>query len=422
MRSMKLTRLLSSALAFGLLAGCALTPSPTPIACPDDVPSLVRTDTPLPTPGGSADLSYGEFSAELLRRCRAEGKNTLISPLSILLALGMTANGADGETRAAFEQLFGMDMDTLNALCAALLTDYQTLGGSTQSNLANSLWVADHVELEQPFVAACRRDYQAELFTVDFTKPLTVEQVNGWVDEQTRGLIPAIVDRFDPDTAMALINAVYLKNRWMKEFPTPTAEWKLAFTAGDGTVSEIPCMRNETRTERYVTTLGASGVVLPYDDGRLGFVALLPDEDSSLDALVEGWDGAALPALLDGAEERLVSLSMPKFEAEWSGSLNDVLTGMGLGTAFDSDAADFSAMGRSPMGPFYISEVIHKTALKVNEKGTEAAAVTAVIMECAGAPMPPEDLIVLTLDRPFLYGIVDLERGVPLFWGTFEQP
>jgi len=422
MKSATFRRLLCSVLTFGLLAGCAPAPSPTPLTVQDDARSLVRTDAPLPTPGGSADVAYGDFSAELLRRCRTQAPgDTLVSPLSVLLALGMTANGAAGETAAAFEQLFGMDIDELNALCATLLADYQTLGGSTESNLANSLWIANHVEPEQPFIAACVRDYQAELFTVDFTAPQTVDQVNSWANEQTHGLIPSIVDRFDRDTAMALINAVYLNNRWLNEFPTPTAERKLSFTAADGSVSEIPCMHNQTREEQYVTVEGASGVILPYDDGRLGFVVLLPDEDSSLDALLENWDGSALPKLLEGAEERLVSLCMPKFEAEWGGSLNDVLCAMGLGPAFDSLSADFSAMGQSPLGPLYISDVIHKTALKVNEKGTEAAAVTAVIAACEAA-MPPEDLVVLVLDRPFFYGIVDLERGVPLFLGTFEQP
>lgn len=413
MKHTRFARALSAALALTLLAGCAAQAGPVP--APDvSLP-------PLPPAEAGWDVVYGDFSAELLRRCRTEGENVLISPLSVLLALGMTANGAKGDTLSAFEETFGMSLDQLNALCAELLAEYGDPGGSTESNLANGIWVADHVALEDAFAARCLDTFDAGLFAADFADPAAVKQVNAWVDEQTRGLIPGIIDRFDPTTALTLVNAVYLKNRWQSEFPTPTGEWELPFTSASGKSTNVPCMYNGIRNEQYLRTDGARGVVLPYDDGRLGFFALLPDEGVALDTVLSALSGQCLADLLNAAGTRRVDLCMPKFEVEWSASLADALSAMGLGVTFDPVSADFTNMGTSPNGPLYIGDVLHKTALKVNEKGTEAAAVTAVVMEACSEPMT-DDVIRLTLDRPFLYGIVDLERGTPLFLGTYEQP
>ena len=168
---------------------------------------------------------------------------------------------------------------------------------------------------------------------------------------------------------------------------------------------------------RTADALGAAGVVLPYDDGRLGFLAMLPDGE--LDAWLETLDGDTLPALLAAAEEERVLLRLPKFEAEWGGELSDALAAMGLETAFDPDRADFSALGTAPDGPLYVSSVVHKARIEVNEKGTEAAAATVVGVDGAAAPTDYRELV---LDRPFCYAVVDLERGVPLFLGTFERP
>ena len=144
---------------------------------------------------------------------------------------------------------------------------------------------------------------------------------------------------------------------------------------------------------------------------------MLPDGE--LDAWLETLDGDTLPALLAAAEEERVLLRLPKFEAEWGGELSDALAAMGLETAFDSGRADFSALGTAPDGPLYVSSVVHKARIEVNEKGTEAAAATVVEVKDAAAPTDYRELV---LDRPFCYAVVDLERGVPLFLGTFERP
>ena len=389
-------RLLPLFLCCGLLTGCTTAGTGVqPLReVPGDVevPRLVSADT--------AETGYAAFAAELLRQTRREGENTLVSPLSVALALGMTANGAAGDTLAEFQDLFGMDLDTLNAYCVKALRDYSDLGGSTRSTLINSLWCDPDLTLEDEFIARCQQNYGAELYQTDLQDAATVRAVNEWVSKATEGLIPKTVEEFSEDAVLALVNAIYLQNQFEGPFETPHSDWTMDFTAADGTVSHPRGMHNGIREEWYLSHAGGSGALLPYDDGRLGFLLMLPEEGTDLSDYLSGWDGTTVKNLLDSREERRVSLTVPKYELEWSGSLAEVLPEMGLSGAFDVAAADFSAMGHSDKGPLFIGDVIHKTALKVNEKGTEAAAVTAVIMD-AGAAMPT-DLIELRFDRPFV--------------------
>ncbi len=406
-------RLIPLVLSFSLLASCAAGAAEKV----PEVPGEVHVSTQLNVEGKPYD-AYAAFGLEVLRRSREEGKNALLSPLSAALALGMTANGAGSDTLKEFEALFGMDVDTLNSLCANMTHDYQSLGGSTQANIVNSLWCDPRLTMDDLFAARCRQIYGAELFYADLQKSATVNAVNDWVKEATHGLIPKTVEKFSDEAVLALVNALYLKNKFRTPFDTPHSQWTIDFTNADGTISQPQGMSNGTRNERYLSHDKGQGVVLPYDDGRLGLLLMLPDEGTSLTDYLDTWDGSTIASLLENQQERLVSLAVPKYELEWSGSLAEPLQTMGLVGAFDVDKADFTGMGTAN-GPLYIGDVIHKIVLKVNEEGTEAAAVTAVIMEC-GAAMPPDDLVVLRFDRPFVCGIVDLENGAPLFLGTVE--
>lgn len=424
---MKFRRALPLLLSLALLGGCA-----TALVQPQE-----RVVRPLPVPQGSlppvgelictaegALDGYQTFAVELLRRSLAEGENTLVSPLSVALALGMTANGAAEETLAEFESLFGLSRDALNSLCARFLADYAKLGGFTQATVVNSLWADPDIALANGFVLRCQETYGAELFQEDLQEPGTVEAVNRWVKEATRGLIPQVVEKFDPDAVLALVNAVYLKNMFARPFETPHSDWEMEFTAGDGTVSHPKGMVNGVRREEYISSEDGQGVILPYDDGRLGLLMMLPREGMTLSDYLAGWDGSTVSSLLAVREDRLVSLTCPKFKAEWEGSLRSGLSAMGLEGAFDPDRADFSAMGSVPDRPesnICIGDVLHKTVFEINEKGTEAAAVTAVEMMAPTSAPPPEDLVYLRFDRPFVYGIVDLELGVPLFLGCAEE-
>ena len=367
-----------------------------------------------------AEAGYGDFALDLLRASRKEGKNTLLSPLSVMLALGMAAAGADGETKQEFADLFGVEPEELSPYCLALMERYRDLGGSSETNLVNSIWCDPDLILNDSYVQTCQDYFDAELFHADLQSDETVDAINGWVNEATREKIPSLLKRPLPEGAvLALINAVYFKNRFEWPFATPSTPWTMDFHNADGTVSQPYGMYNKLKTT-YLSHEGGQGVILPYDDGKLGFLLMLPDEDLGLTEYLESWDGRTIADLLDAQTSAKVSLTVPKFKAEWTGELNDTLKALGLRRAFDFFTADFTPMGHSKFGNLFISSVIHKTAFEVNEKGTEAAAVTAVMMG-SGSGTPPETVIYLTFDRPFVYGIVDLDTGTPLFLGTLEQ-
>ena len=227
-----------------LLTGCAAAGADTKqvreIPGDVDIPQLVSAET--------AEGGYAAFAAELLRQTRSEGENTLVSPLSVALALGMTANGAAGDTPAEFQDLFGMDLDTLNAYCAKALHDYSALGGSTKSTVVNSLWCDPDLTLEDGFAARCQQNYGAELYQADLQDRATVQSVNEWVSKATEGLIPKTVEEFSEDAVLALVNAIYLQNKFERPFETPSSEWTMDFTAADGTVSHPRGMHNGTRS------------------------------------------------------------------------------------------------------------------------------------------------------------------------------
>ncbi len=419
---MKKVRLLSALLCLSLLAGCAGTlvqpqgtwkPLPTPEGSLPPVPELACT-------AEGALNGYQSFALNLLRQNLVEGENTLVSPLSVTLALGMTANGAAEDTLREFEALFGLSRDNLNSLCVRFMADYAKLGGSTEAILVNSLWADPDVTLANGFVLRCQDTFQAQLFQQDLQDSATVQAVNDWVSEATRGLIPAVIDKFSDETVLALVNAIYLKNKFQQPFETPASDWEMEFTAGDGTVAHPKGMHNGTRNEEYISAENGQGVLLPYDDGRLGLLMMLPDEGVSLTDYLADWNGNTVPELLAARSNTRVSLTCPKFKTEWSNSLKASLSAMGLEDAFDPGQADFTAMGTAGGNPLYIGDVVHKTVFEINEKGTEAAAVTAVKMAPTAAMMPQE-LIYLRFDRPFIYGIVDMETGAPLFLGTMER-
>ena len=364
------------------------------------------------------------FGVELLKNARQEEESTLVSPLSVSLALAMAANGAKGKTLEEFQQVLGggLPLDSINVAYSALMAAYtEFLGGSTQSSISNSLWVDLDGKIREDFLGKCTGIYGAQAFQGDLSAPGIVGDLNGWVSKHTNEMIPKIISEpFSDNTALLLVNALYLKNTWALEFD-PLNTYHREFTHGDGTVERMYFLNHFSRSLPYLSGENCEGALLPYDDGRLGFFVLMPKLSPDMPDFGEWLDsleGESLSQLiLSGEEAKFLCLSLPKFEQEWNGELQDILPDMGLESAFDPDAADFSLMGDSPYG-YYLSRVIHAAKIEVNEKGTEAAAATVAAAE-SGSSAPVEG-ITLIADRSFLYGIVDLQTGIPLFLGTFE--
>lgn len=438
-----LALLLACALGFGLLAGCSGKSDPT--YGPGD---SSFTPPPLEYDGYSHVLypvasspkvegALAAFGLELLKQARAVNAekamasewdhvpfSTFISPLSVAMVLSMAANGADGETLTQFLEVLGggADLEELNAAWAQLLLDYRAPGGSTQFNIANSLWKDLNGGITADFIGICRGGYGAQLYSADLSDLRIVDDLNGWVSEHTNKMIPEIISEpFDKDTELLLVNALYLKNKWLREFD-PRSTREMDFHHAGGPDSHPDYLQHFNTTLSYIQGEGAQGTVLPYDDGRLAFFVLLPDlypDSPDLGEWLNGLDAEELSRLINGREDTLfLRFAMPKFKAEWQGNLENILPELGLRDAFVPGTADFSKMGDNEYG-YYIDKVIHAAKIEVNEKGTEAAAAT-VVAAPAGAAEPPQEGITLILDRPFLYGIIDLQTSVLLFLGTYE--
>lgn len=417
-----LSLLLACSLGLSLLSGCAqasakeLTAEPVKLSDADQM--KYGADAP------TVHAALADFGLELLQKTREEEQGAvLVSPLSVALALSMAANGADGNTLAQFEEILGggSSYEAVNWTCDGLRKVYRNLTGSTKCSIANSLWLDPEGQIKDDFVGRCRGLYDAQVFQAELSDAGIVKALNSWVSDHTNKLIPKIIDQpFREDTACLLVNALYLKNKWAKEF-SPYATRAMDFHHGDGSDSRTDFLNHSSTKLSYLQGEGAQGVVLPYDDGRLAFFTLMPDlypDSPGLGDWLNTLEGGDLSQLIDSREDTLfLQFAMPKFESEWMGSLIDALTALGLEDAFVPGTADFSRLGDNSDG-YYISQVVHAARIEVNEKGTEAAAATVAAASGGGAP--PEEGVTLILDRPFLYGIVDLQFGIPLFLGTYE--
>jgi serine protease inhibitor len=417
-----LVLMISLALGAVLIGGCAATTSEGDLSQAIDLTAELQSSLTTPPAAVTNAAPAADFSLRLLAEAVASGGgNPVISPISAYLALAMAADGADGVTLAQFENLLGLPRDQLNELCRSLVAALATPSGSTVLNIANSTWVDDDsVTVNTSFLQDCVDYFGAEVYTLDLPSPEALAAVNAWVNTKTNGLIPTLhEENYAENTVLLLINTVYFKALWAEPFlaeETASREFKRA----DGSQVTADFMNDRSCHRAYIHTDLVEGVLLPYDDGRTAFVALRPTDGSSAAEFAASLTAEQLLTYTAMAKDTLLNLSLPKFDLAFSLSLNSPLQHLGLTDAFDADLADFTPMGMGVHGNLYISEVFQKVKLIIDEAGTEAAAVTEVQMGETSAPAePPVNLI---LDSPFLYAVVDLDSGVPLFIGILDDP
>ena len=356
-----------------------------------------------------------DFSVELFRKAAENGENTLIAPFSVLSALSMTANGADGDTLKQMEDVFGLSLDELNDYFRTYISDEQDA-----VTIANSLWLKDQDQLpvNPDFTRAVTDYYQSEIFEEPMDES-TLSKINSWVDENTDGMIQEILDKIQPGTLMYLVNALTFQEKW-EEVYEDTDVYQGVFTDEDGNKLDTDMMRSTESV--WLDGADAEGFMKFYEGGRYAFAALLPDEGVSLDDYVDSLTGSEISDIIESRDAGYtVHAEIPKFRSETDMELPDVLKEMGITDAF-SDRADFSRMYDTEGNPgVQISEVIHKTFIEVNEQETKAAAATAVgIVETSLAIDDTEKYI--SLNRPFLYMLVDCDKNIPLFIGTVYAP
>lgn len=357
-----------------------------------------------------------DFAVRLFRAASEDGENTLVSPLSVLCALAMTANGAEGATLFQMESTLGLRRELYNELFRSWLAVLKESGSPLK--LANAIWFKDagSFTVNRDFLQTNADCYGADAYRAPFDDT-TLREINDWVDQNTDGMIPEILDRIPEEAVMYLVNALAFDAKWQSPFPDYCVS-EGSFTAEDGTVRTVEYMHAEQHS--YLDDGQATGFLKYYEGGRYAFAALLPDEGLSVDAYLASLDGAALRALLTSPQSETVYISLPKFETRWTGELSSALKTMGMELPFDTMQADFSGLGTSTEGNLAISRVLHKTYLSVSEEGTRAGAATTVEMACGAAPRDIEPKYVY-LERPFVYLLIDCETGIPLFIGTMRD-
>ena len=377
----------------------------------------------------SGNTAFGIDLFSQLAENAPEG-NLFVSPYSISTAMAMTWAGARGRTAEQMAEVmrFGVPDSEVHSLFGSIQMklgegyrrEYvQGTGDPLTLEVANAIWAQEDYELLDDYVSTVRGDYRAEARNLDFTSDPdgSRETINAWVEEKTRGRIRDLLGpgSIDPYTRLVITNAVYFKGSWRDPFEE-SATREGSFTTAAGEEVTVPMM-HQTESFPYLEADGCRAVELPYADNSSSMICLLPDGD--INEFEQALTEQRLIDIITRLRSTEVELAMPSFEFTSQFGLSDVLKTMGMTMPFDSQEADFSGMtGRREL---YISAVIHKAFVKVDEEGTEAAAATAVVMALTSAAPEPEP-IVLSLDRPFLFLIHDKITGSVLFMGRVADP
>ena len=337
----------------------------------------------------------------------------LFSPLSASLALSMTATGSDGNTAKQMTRVLGFDgftPDEVNGYYKKMVPALLKADSKTVFEIANSLWISDNISVKKSFTDDCEKYYSSEVYPADFGKQATIDKVNKWCSDKTHGKIKSILDGPDPLLMMALINALYFNGTWTYPFPDVN-KGKFNTISGKAVDADLMSVTTELSYAEYD---GFRMVNLPYGNGAFSMKVILPKEGEDFGKAVRRFEARTLDKLNGKVSKKTVSVIMPKFTFEYQSNLKEVLIGLGMEDAFDGLKADFSKMCDDEL---YISFVKQKTFIDVNDKGTEAAAVTVVGMMKNSIGGPEPEMIIFNADRPFLFVIQENSTGAVLFIG-----
>ena len=365
-----------------------------------------------------ADAQFG-FDALGELRAEAPGANVFISPASIALALALAANGARGETRIAILHALRADGATIDSLNAANQTLISRLAGTqaVQLSIANALWVQQAFPIVPAFRDTLQTVYGAQAENLDFRSAAAPATINAWAAEHTNDRVKKIVDAIDPTTVVMLANAVAFKGKWTLPFD-PASTQPHDFTTAKGVVHSLPMMQHAA-SYGYVKTGAIEAIRLPYADGSFAMYVVLPRDAASMQTFLRDLTPDSFDGLLSSLHDGPGTIELPRFTIEYHATLNRMLAKLGMGIAFGR-SANFDGVHPAPP-PIEISEVRHASFLKVDEEGTEAAAVTTIGMRATAARIEPPPFH-MVVDRPFFLAIRDERGGQVLFTGTIADP
>ena len=363
----------------------------------------------------SADFALELFALSV--DAKGKNANVTIAPLSVMNALAVTANGARGKTEKQLREVLG-DGASMSRINKNLAWYNSKLVNAKKARIssANSIWYHNDGSLvmKKKFLNKAAKYYSAEVNPSDFSDPATVSSINQWVADNTNNMIKRIISQLEPADRIAIVNALYFDAEWLEPYEHGSAVTK-KFTNANGAKRKVKMLYGEEH--KYIEGKNVTGFIKPYAKGY-SFVALLPEEGMNASEYAKTLDGDTFRSLISHAQNKTVRTGLPKFTLTYSNdSMEKQLAAMGIKLAF-TDKANFKGMATDAMGNLNIGSVVHKTKIQLDEKGTKAAAATAVIMKASAAYVDPKEVI---LDRPFVYAIIDNTTKLPVFIGTVSN-
>ena len=363
-----------------------------------------------------------EFGFNLLKNVNVDeiGDDLFISPISVSMALGMTYNGADGKTKDAMRDalhLGDMTDDEINRSYKSLISLLLSLDPEVAMALANSIWHRDNVAFEKAFLDLAREFFDAEVRGLDFSASNATDIINSWIEDKTNGIIKeTLIPPIPPLAVMYLINAIYFKGTWTIQFDKEkTRDWTFYTSSETQSTVKMMSLREEFP---YYENDELQMVDLPYGNGDFSMTIVLPKKEKNIDALISEMSSESWNLLTSKLSPDTGDILLPRFKLEYKTELIKPLTAMGMGIAFSAGLADFSKM-RS-QNDIFISRVLHKSFVEVNEEGTEAAAVTVV--EMSYTSVGPIQGFSMIVNRPFLFVIRENRSGTIMFMGKIVNP
>lgn len=367
----------------------------------------------------SAIASNNEFGFDLFKKLYQDNSsdNMMISPVSISLALAMTYNGAEGETKTAFENtlhLEDLSRDQINIIYQNLQNYLKKTDSKVQMNIANSIWSKQGTNVEEKFKTNINEFYNAEFRIEDFSNPATLDAINNWVEQNTEGKIQNILGRIPDNAFMYLINAIYFKGIWTNSFDTKDT-YSGEFTDEKEGVSQVDYMTAEMDINYFNNDL-FTAIELPYGDKDYAMIILLPNENKKVRDIIDELNDSNWKYWMDSFSVLGLNVHLPKFKFGYKKELNSILTDLGMGNAF-SNAANLSGISKDVQ--LQISKVIHQSFIEVNEKGTEAAAATVVEIVNTSVGGGPRTI---HIDKPFFFVIKEKQTNSIVFMGDVKNP
>ena len=379
------------------------------------VSTAASVSAPVSAAGKSFNDVYADSSFSLLRHSMKSGRNCLISPASAFVAVSMAQLGASGKTRSEMEKAFGGLSTEKTASGLSKLVRRASKSGTAVFRCPSSVWYRKKaVSVKESYASVLKKRYSASIKGADFNSR-TARDVNSWVSRNTEGKIKSVIDRINPSDRIILVNAAYFKGQWLEPY---SGAKKRKFTKQNGNSEKVPML--EGSENEYFEVGGAKCFAKEYAGGRFSFVAVLPPKGTSVKSFLSKTSGSDVMKAYKGrrTSDVVVRTRIPKFRYSFETSLKKPLGKLGIKRAF-TNSASFRNMTKSDVR---IDDAVHKTFIALDENGTEAAAVTALVMKANSVGFRKPEVKTIYLNRPFLYEIVESDTGLPLFVGVVADP